>query len=224
MARDFEQQVASVATLSDPVRNAIYRYIVAQGTEVSRDGVAAALKIPRSQATFHLEKLAEQGLVETTYRRLSERRGPGAGRTSKLYRRSRRQILVSLPPRDYEVVARALAEAMEGTRRGSVTKRLAAIGRKVAVQWAAERRSRAPLKGLESILGEHGYEPYWKDRNELKLRNCPFEALAAEHEEAICKGFNLELIKGLIKELGVRGASAVYSTPPPMCCISLRMK
>ena len=223
MAGDFEKQVASIAALADPVRTSIYRYIVVQGNDVSRDQVAAALKIPRSQATFHLEKLAEQGLLETTYRRLSDRRGPGAGRTSKLYRRSPRQFQVSLPPREYELAATALAEAMEGKARGSIRKRLAAIGRDVGVQWAAQRRSRAPLKSLESILTEHGYEPSWDGPNEIRLRNCPFEALAAEHEEAICKGFNLELVNGLIAALGVRGASAVYSAPPPMCCVSVRV-
>lgn len=223
MSRSFEQQVSSIATLADPVRTSIYRYIVGQGKDVSRDQVARALKIPRSQATFHLEKLAEQGLVETTYRRLSERRGPGAGRTSKLYRRSRRQFQVSLPPRDYEVAALALAHAMEGRGRGNIEKSLADVARQIGAQWAAERHSKAPLKSLESTLARHGYEPHWEGPNRIRLRNCPFEALVSEHEEAICKVFNLELIKGLIEELGAPGVSAVYSAPPPMCCISLRV-
>ncbi len=223
MGGSFEQQVSSIATLADPVRSSIYRYIVAQGNDVSRDQVAAALGIPRSQATFHLEKLAEQGLVETTYRRLSERRGPGAGRTSKLYRRSRRQFQVSFPPREYELAARALAQAMVGKGRASIRNKLADVAREAGAQWAAERPSKAPLKSLESLLARHGYEPYWEGRNQLRLRNCPFQALVPEHEEAICKVFNLELIKGLIEELGARGVSAVYSPRLPMCCVSVRV-
>ncbi|MDP8956553.1 MAG: helix-turn-helix domain-containing protein [Actinomycetota bacterium] len=223
MAGSFEQQVSSIATLADPVRNSIYRFIVARGNDVSRDQVATALKIPRSQATFHLEKLAEQGLVETTYRRLSERRGPGAGRTSKLYRRARRQFEVTLPPREYELAARALAQAMEGGRRSSVTKGLADVARRIGAQWAAERSSKSPLKSLESILARHGYEPHWAGSDSIRLRNCPFEALVPEHEEAICQVFNLALIKGLIEGLGARGVSAEYSAPPPMCCVSLRV-
>ena len=223
MGGEFEQAVSSIAALADPVRTSIYRYIVAQGNDVSRDQVARALKIPRSQATFHLEKLAEQGLVETTYRRLSERRGPGAGRTSKLYRRSRRQFHVSLPPREYELAARALAQAMEG-RAGSITKRLGGVAREIGAQWAAERPSKAPMKSLESILARHGYEPYWDGPNQIRLRNCPFEALVPEHEEAICKVFNLGLIKALVQKLDARGVSAVYSAPPPVCCVSLRVR
>ncbi|HEX2090596.1 MAG TPA: helix-turn-helix domain-containing protein [Actinomycetota bacterium] len=222
MAGSFEQQVSSIAALADPVRNAIYRLIVARGNDVSRDQVAAALNIPRSQATFHLEKLTEQGLLETTYRRLSERRGPGAGRPSKLYRRAGRQFEINLPPREYELAARALAQAVEGRPTGSVKNRLAGVARKIGAEWAAERSSKTPLKNLQSILVRHGYEPYRTGPNAIRLRNCPFEAIAAEHEEAICKVFNLSLIKALIKELGAQGVSAEYSAPPPMCCVSLR--
>jgi predicted ArsR family transcriptional regulator len=223
MSETFEEQVSGIAALADPVRGGVYRYIVEQGNDVSRDQVAKALKIPRSQATFHLEKLAEQGLVETTYRRLSQRRGPGAGRTSKLYRRARRQFEVTLPPREYELAARALAAAIEGGGRSSVRKRLEDVGRKIGAEWAAERPSKAPLKSLESILARHGYEPHWTGPDSLRLRNCPFESLAADHEEAICKVFNLALINGLIEALGARGMSPEYNPPPPMCCVSLRV-
>ena len=223
MAGSFEQQVSSIAVLADPARNAIYRFVVARGNDVSRDQVAAALNIPRSQATFHLEKLAEQGLLETTYRRLSKRRGPGAGRTSKLYRRAERQFMVNLPPREYELAARALAHAMEGRPRSSVTKKLAGVARKIGAEWAAERSSKTPLKNLESILARHGYEPYRAGQSAIRLRNCPFEALVADHEDAICKVFNLSLIEALIEELGAKGVSAEYTTPPPMCCVALRL-
>ncbi|HEX2069581.1 MAG TPA: helix-turn-helix domain-containing protein [Actinomycetota bacterium] len=223
MAGSFEQQVSSIATLADPVRNAIYRFDVARGNDVSRDQVAAAVRIPRSQATFHLEKLAEHGLLETTYRRLSERRGPGAGRTSKLYRRARRQFVVNLPPREYELVARALAQAMKGRPSSALTKRLGEVGRKTGAEWAAERSSNKPLRDLESILARHGYEPYRAGPDTIRLRNCPFEALASDHEDAICKVFNLSLIKSLIDELGAQEVSAEYSAPPPMCCVTLRV-
>ena len=222
MSGTFEEQVSSIAALADPVRSSIYRYIAAQGTDVSREQVAKALKISRSQATFHLEKLAEQGLVETTFRRISERRGPGAGRTSKLYRRSRQQFQVSLPPREYELAARALAGALG--RRATSSRRLADAARNISADWAAERPSKSPLKSLESVLVRHGYEPSWDGPNRIRLRNCPFEALVSEREEAICKVFNLELMRGLIDEVGARTVSAEYSPPPPLCCVSLRVE
>ena len=55
---------------------------------VSRDQASDALEIARHTAKFHLDKLADEGLLDTDFKRLSERRGPGAGRPTKLYRRS----------------------------------------------------------------------------------------------------------------------------------------
>ena len=220
---DLEDDVRSLAALADPVRSRIYRYILTQQDDVSRDQVAKALRIPKSQATFHLENLAERGLLETTYRRLSKRRGPGAGRTSKLYKRSSRQLEVSLPPRDYRLASQALAAALDEAAKTNPTKELAKVGREIGRQWAAEDPGKQPTKSLESVLSRHGYAPQWEEPNRLRLRNCPFEALVADHEELICKVFNLRLIESLIKGLGARDVTAVYTAPPPLCCISLRV-
>ncbi|HEX8099047.1 MAG TPA: helix-turn-helix domain-containing protein [Actinomycetota bacterium] len=213
---------ARIGALADPVRARIYRYIVDAGTDVGRDEVAKALRIPRSQATFHLERLAQQGLVDTTFRRLSERGGPGAGRTSKLYRRSRRTVEVSFPPRDYQLAAAALAEAVGG-RASRRTKHLAEVAKGIGTAWAAERSTREQLKNLEAILRRHGYEPHWDTANQMRLRNCPFAGLVAEHEEIVCKVLNRHLVEGLIEGLGAKDVTATYTPPPPMCCISLRV-
>ena len=67
---------------------------------MGRDDAAAALGISRELAAFHLDRLVEGGLLETEYRRLTGRTGPGAGRPAKLYRRVAGDVAVSLPPRD----------------------------------------------------------------------------------------------------------------------------
>ena len=54
----------------------------------SRDAAAQALGIGRPLAVFHLDKLVEAGLLEASFRRLSGKTGPGAGRPAKLYGRS----------------------------------------------------------------------------------------------------------------------------------------
>ena len=220
MSGSGRSDAASIGALADPVRARIYRYIVEQGTEVGRDEVAKALRIPRSQATFHLERLAQQGLVDTTFRRLSERRGPGAGRTSKLYRRSRRSLEMSLPPRDYQLAAAALAEAV-GKRGARKSKHLAEVAKGIGAEWAADQPARAPLKNLETILKRHGYEPRWEGRNQLKLQNCPFAGLVSEHEDVVCKVLNRHLIEGLVEALGAENVAVRYTPPPPMCCVSL---
>jgi predicted ArsR family transcriptional regulator len=218
----FEDQIASIAALNDPVRLKLYRYVAAQGRDVDRAEAAKALGISRSLATFHLEKLTEQGLLETTYRRLTGRTGPGAGRTAKLYRRSARRFTVSLPPRDYEVAARVLAQAIQSDRRGRATARLGNIARGLGDRWASDASGQSPLEVLLTILGDHGYDPYLDSLNEIRLRNCPFDALVPEHEDVICKVLNVGLIEGLIARLGRRQISAAYDPHPALCCVSVQ--
>ena len=100
---DFAAQVSGVGALAEPARRALYLYVVAQPGPVSRDQAAAGAGLPRHTAKFHLDKLVADGLLETEYRRMSGRRGPGAGRPTKLYRRSSRQVTAftasAAPPR-----------------------------------------------------------------------------------------------------------------------------
>src|SRR5215471_18127053 len=103
-----QDQLSSLAALEDPLRRRLYFFVAEQPEEVGRDQAARALKISRSLAAFHLDKLVEAGLLETSFKRLSNRRGPGAGRPSKLYRRSPRQIDVSLPERRYELAGQLM--------------------------------------------------------------------------------------------------------------------
>src|SRR5437867_11602565 len=96
--KDLAQRLKSVASLDDPVRRRLYLYVADQEGDVSRDQAARALQIPRALAAFHLDRLVKSGLLETTYRRLSGRSGPGAGRPSKLYRRAALRLDLTLPP------------------------------------------------------------------------------------------------------------------------------
>ena len=52
---------------------------------VGREQTAADTGIPLHTARFHLERLVDEGLLATEFRRLSGRSGPGAGRPAKLY-------------------------------------------------------------------------------------------------------------------------------------------
>ena len=76
---DLPEQVAGIAALADPIRRDLYLYVSAQPAPVSRDQASDALGIARHTAKFHLDKLADEGLLDTDFKRLSERRGPGPG-------------------------------------------------------------------------------------------------------------------------------------------------
>src|SRR5258705_8913011 len=115
---DHPDDLQGISGLADPVRRALYRHVVATGDPVGRDAAARAVGISRSLAAYHLDRLVDDGLLEPRYERLTQRQGPGAGRPAKLYGRSAAQFEVSLPPRDYELAARLLAEAVEDDQRG----------------------------------------------------------------------------------------------------------
>src|SRR3712207_2231220 len=135
MVSDFEAQVSGLGALAEPTRRRLYLYVASQAEAVSREQVAEGLGLPLHSVKFHLDRLADEGLLEVEFRRLSDRTGPGAGRPSKLYRRSSRQLTVSLPERRYDLVGEVLAEAVEQ----SMTEKIA-VDR--AVQEAARSRGR----------------------------------------------------------------------------------
>ena len=109
---DFEERIAGVASLAEPQRRALYRFVVDRGEAVSKDEAAAAMGVARSVAAFHLDRLVADGLLTTEFRRLSGRQGPGAGRPAKLYRRAEGEMSVSLPARQYDLAAGLLAAAV----------------------------------------------------------------------------------------------------------------
>src|SRR5687768_15474920 len=109
-------QIAGIAVLDDPVRRSLYLHVARQADAVSRDAAAEATGTARENAAFHLDRLVEAGLLEASYRRLSGRTGPGAGRPSKVYRRSAQQLHITLPARRYELAAEVMAQALENPR------------------------------------------------------------------------------------------------------------
>jgi predicted ArsR family transcriptional regulator len=227
----FDAQVAGIAALDEPVRRALYRYVVAQPDPVSRDEAAAAVGVPRHVAKFHLDKLAGQGLLEVEFRRPPERQrgGPGAGRPAKRYRRARRELRVSLPERRYDLVGEVLAEAMIAAKRDGVAleaaldQAAAGMGRALADQVISAGRERAdPLDAARSVLAAYGYEPRLSADGGLTLANCPFHHLARRYTELVC-GINLALVNALLAALGAEpGLEARLDPAPGRCCVTIR--
>src|SRR5215510_8172182 len=111
----FQEDLDRAALLEEPVRRDLYLYVCRQGSPVSRDQAAQALGISRSLAAFHLDKLLGAGLLASSFQRLSGRKGPGAGRPSKLYERSSRQVDLTLPPRRYRLAGELMTHALAGS-------------------------------------------------------------------------------------------------------------
>ncbi|MGC5019356.1 helix-turn-helix transcriptional regulator [Micromonospora sp. DT47] len=241
MSDELAEQVAGVGALLEPARRALYLYVAAQPDAVSREQAADAVDLPLHSVKFHLDRLVEEGLLDVEFRRLSGRTGPGAGRPSKLYRRSSRQLSVSLPERRYDLAGDVLATAIHRSLGDAVpiadAVRDAAEeeGRRIAAAAADESKVAAPgvasavgtggdrhdnLVRAARVLARHGYEPRISDR-EIRLANCPFDQLAAKHIELVC-GMNLALIGGVIDGLDLRGLSVELAPQPGFCCVKIR--
>ena len=65
--------------LDDPLRRQLYEYVIESDRPVSREQAAAAASIGRTLAAYHLDKLAEAGLLTVSYQRPAGRGGPGPG-------------------------------------------------------------------------------------------------------------------------------------------------
>lgn len=209
-----ESAIEAVGVLQEPLRRAAYERAVASGAPVSRNDIADALGIGRTLAAHHLDRLAEAGLLEVSFARLTGRTGPGAGRPAKLYRRADVEHSLSLPPRDYRLLAEILADAVEEA------------GVEPALVAAARRRGRAEAVHLENTdlrddtgdprvakLRRLGYEPY-VDGELVRLRNCPFDGVARANPPVAC-GASLAFIEGLC------GAGARLEPGRGGCCAVL---
>jgi predicted ArsR family transcriptional regulator len=222
---DFVSQVSGVSALAEPARRALYLYVAAQPEAVSRDQAAEGVDLPRHTAKFHLDKLVEEGLLDTEFRRLSGRRGPGAGRPTKLYRRSARQVAVTLPQRHYDLAGQILAGAVEAAAREGIpvleaVQRVAAdCGRRLGAEEQPREGSGSPLDDIAVTLAGHGYEPRLQD-GVVVLANCPFHALARDHTALVC-GMNLHLITAMLDELSHTEVKAGLDPAPQRCCVTL---
>ena len=198
--------------LDDPLRRQLYEHVIESDGPVSREQAAVAASIGRTLAAYHLDKLAEAGLLTVSYQRPAGRGGPGAGRPAKLYTRAAQEITVSVPPRDYELLARLLVASVEQDASGAVRQ---------AVNNAAHEagRSAGAETGGDVIGALHncGYLPH-DDDGRIKLRNCPFHLVAEDHRDVVC-GLNLRLVEGVIAGCGHVHAHAELDPDAGRCCV-----
>lgn len=225
-AQPLEGNAARIGALADPVRHQLYRYVCSQLAPVSRDQAAEAVGIPHHQAKFHLDRLTAEGLLDSDYARVSGRSGPGAGRTSKLYRRTDRDIAISLPHREYELAGRLMAAAI--ARSAGTGEPVVDVLNELAHDYgqaigATAGKATDPAEALEAtldVLREYGYEPRDSD-DEIELANCPFHALAQEQTELACN-MNHALITGVAASLAPHSPDARLQPGPARCCVVLK--
>jgi predicted ArsR family transcriptional regulator len=224
-----EDRLAALAALAEPLRRTLYLHVAAAPDTVSREDAAAALGVSRSVAAFHLDKLAELGLLEVEYHRPPGRGGPGAGRPAKLYRRSGGEVAFTVPERHYDLAASILASAVADSQAQAVPvdQALRAASRRCGRELAMPPEAPEPASGVQAlgrvaeVLTAHGYEPC-RQADRITLENCPFHALAEQHRALVC-GMNLGVIQGVLEGAGAEGVEASLDPEPGRCCVTLRV-
>ena len=228
---ELERRISGIAALDQPLRRQLYRLLSERGSWVTRDEASEALSVARSVAAFHLDKLAEAGLIEVGFERLSGRTGPGAGRPTKRYRRGDGEVSASVPERRYDLAGSLLAAAVaESERTGApVGKSLQVAARAAGRLIGAEASASAEIgsgrdgrrAAVRQVLADHGYEPRDGKRGEIQMLNCPFHRLAEEHRELVC-GMNRDFLAGVLEGIGPNKALNARLAPEPgYCCVRI---
>ncbi|MGO2744969.1 helix-turn-helix transcriptional regulator [Microbacterium sp.] len=209
---DPQGNLEDLALLSDDVRRRLYNFIAPQSGSVTRDDVASAVGITRSLAAYHLDKLADAGLLEVSFARPDGRSGPGSGRPAKRYARGRRELAVSMPPRNYSLLARLLATAADAAPSGAFTAALATAS-------AQEGMSLGEQSGdLVTALTSAGFEPARTEDDDIILRNCPFHSIVQDHSELACN-LNHAFVRGALDGADADPDRAELAPQSGRCCV-----
>ena len=215
----------SVGVLGDDSRWKLFSFIRRARRAVTREEAAETVGISRKLAAFHLDKMVAAGLLRARYEATGD--APKVGRRPKVYEPVDSDIAVSIPGRQYQLLADLLLETVlngsddetgPDAAARTARERGLALGAAQPADAGARRGSAAlPLCG--AMLEEHGYEPVAGEA-EVRLRNCPFHPLAAKAPDLVC-GMNQAFLAGYLEGLQVADVQAVLDPTPGECCVRL---
>jgi predicted ArsR family transcriptional regulator len=197
----------AVATLADASRRALYDYVRRQDHPVGREEAAEATVMSRGLAAFHLDKLVDAGLLTARYQAPPDQ-PRGRGRAPKVYEPLGDGLTVTIPQRQYELIADILAEAVTSDQSPA----------QVAYRRGHDLGAGMRGTSVSDALAGLGFEPHHQAGG-MRLHNCPFHALAVRHTALVCD-LNLRFITGLLGGLD-EAAEARLAPRPGACCVEL---
>jgi predicted ArsR family transcriptional regulator len=216
----------AVALLAEPTRQRLYLYLRERNEPVGREEAARHAGIKPRLAAFHLDRMAEAGLLAVDYRRLSGRVGPGAGRPAKIYSVSSRSFSVEIPQTRYGLAASMMATALSAPGSGadgaeSLQDAATAVGESLGGEIRQQARTKgARLEAVQGKLKQLGYEPQVQESGEWTMRNCIFAELSASHRELVCP-MNAAFVTGLLDGAHVKSLHVERRMASPTCCVRL---
>lgn len=207
------RRIAAVASLGDENRRRLFGFVASSPQPVGRDDAAGALGIPRSTASFHLDRMVQDGLLTVEFRKLGGRAGPGSGRPAKMYRTAQPEVGASVPDRNYDLAGELMAAAIEqSTAAGQPV-----LDALLATSYATGRKMAEGTASLEEFLSAEGYVPAPDGVGGLTLLNCPFHRLADGHTDVVC-AMNGAFLSGAAAGCGDGEGRITGNNVPGQCC------
>jgi predicted ArsR family transcriptional regulator len=213
--------LAAVGVLAEPRRSRIYTHLAAATQPQTQQEVCDGLG--RTLVAFHLDKLQRAGLVRLVR---AEAAAGARGRPPQRYAVSDREVIATVPPRRYELLAEVLVRATREQAPGELM--LAAAVRVARARGAELAREESdctadgcePQEVLTQLLSRLGYEPR-HDEGTIVLTNCPFQRLRIADTELVCS-INLAVSAGYLDGLAMSEAVTARLRPCPVnCCVVL---
>lgn len=213
-ADQFSAAVAAVTSaFGDPTRRDVYLY-VRDNDGLTAAEVAARFELHPNVARHHLDKLAAGGYLEV----FVERSGSaGAGRPSKRYRTSPKDMDLEFPPRRDDLLVMLLGRALallDPTQAECMAEDVGEeYGRSLAAQMApgdGQRSLHSSLRAVADALTAHGFAAHAEARGTsvaVVAEHCPFGETAAEHP-VIC-AVDRGMVRGMLAGLYGEGATPV---------------
>jgi predicted ArsR family transcriptional regulator len=190
--------------LSDERRRSIYLHVARSHGPLTVNEVAEQFQIHRNAAKFHLDKLLDAGLLRAEFRRLNGRRGPGAGRPSKLYSPTEEEISFSAPERHYDLLAHLLLQALtSGADIETVGYR---FGDELATTMAPDLEGHDTPERVRIVLDRLGFRPSVEQTADgsmfVTTENCPFGRVAMEAPDGEVCRLDRAIVRGILEHFG----------------------
>ncbi len=178
--------------LSQPTRARLFALLSELKRPAGTAELSERLRLHPNGVRLHLERLAEQGLVERARARTPRGRPPDAWRIARDARPA------GANPRAYEDLGRWLAQALQAPRAG--LRGIRDTGRRIGRELAPAGTGDVD-ESLDTTLIALGFQPTLRRHDDgaitCCLGNCPYSAAVRENQPVICalhEGITLGLL------------------------------
>ena len=207
-AEDFSAAVTAITSaFGDPTRRAIYLFVRDRESATASE-VAERFRLHPNVARHHLDKLTAGGYLDVQVERGEK---GGAGRPSKHYRVTDREMALELPIRRDDLMMSLLGRALTLLSAEQAEQMAEEVGKEYGRAMAAAmpgpdgpRSFRDALHAVAGALTAHGFAAHTEGQVKgnglfIVAETCPFGGAPVEHP-VIC-AVDRGMVKGMLAEL-----------------------